>query len=74
MRIPRYQRQSLDNGIVVVGREGRLTKPLPSVGAALSYAQALATLVGGEYIVRWYEDDMYRVERDEHGVVNTRAA
>lgn len=79
MKIARRRGNTIfpDTGIVVIGPSGQpLTKKFPTLGTALSVAQGRALDYGEPvaYTVREWEDDLYRVERDEDGVVTTRRA
>lgn len=73
MKIPRYGRQEVDNGLEVIGPAGPLGRRVASIGAALSLAQARALLAGEPttFIVTQYDTELYRVRRDEHGFVHT---
>lgn len=73
MKIRRKRDTTYENGLSVTGPGVDEKKRYPSTGSALSYAQGLATGqdAPSTHTVIEYEDVIFRVHRDENGVITT---
>lgn len=73
MKIRRKRDTTFQNGLTVAGPGANAKKRHASEGAALSYAQGLATgqAAPSTHTVIEYEDVIFRVHRDEHGIITT---